>query len=106
MIIKCGAAPRALEEEKEQRRYLADISEAPPITVHMQHAFFDFTCARVEAWLVHFFLGVVHQRGVCGGGGRGGGVRRPGQTHTPQDHCQRDPLHPPASPSQLNSLGL
>ena len=73
--------------------------------MHVQHAFFDLARARLEARLVHFLLGVVHQRGVCGGGGRGGGVRRPGQTHTPQGHCQSDPLHPPASPSQLSSLG-
>lgn len=76
--------------------YLAGIGEAPAIAVHVQHAFFDLARARLEARLVHFLLGVVHQRGVRGSGGRGGCVRRPGQTHTAQGHQQIDPLHPPA----------
>lgn len=87
-------------------RYLADIGEAPPVTVHVQHTLLDLARARLEAWLVHLLLGVVDQWGVGGGGGWSRGVRRPGQTRTSQDKRQRDPLHPPASPSQLNSLGL
>lgn len=91
---------------EEEQRYLAGIGEAMPITVNVQHAFFDLARARLKARLVHFFLGVVYQRGVRGGGGRGGGVWRLGQIHTPQGHCQSDPLHPTASPFQLDSLGL
>lgn len=87
-------------------RYLADIGEAPPVAVHVQHTLLDLARAWLKARLVHLLLGVVDQRGVSGGGGGGGGVRRPRQTRTPQDDCQREPLHPPASPSQLNSLGL
>lgn len=87
-------------------RYLADIGEAPPVAVYVQHTLLDLARARLEAWLVHLLLGVVNQRGVGGGGGWSRGVRRPGQTRTSQDERQRDPLHPPASPSQLNSLGL
>jgi len=81
--------------------YLAGIGEAPPITVHVQHALFDLTRARLEAGLVRLLLGVVGERGVRGGGGGGrggGGARRPAQTHTPQGHRESDPLHPPAPP--------
>lgn len=96
-----GADGRGVDEW-----YLADIGEAPPVAVHVQHTLLDLARARLEARLVHLLLGVVDQRGVGGGGGWSRGVRRPGQTRTSQDERQRDPLHPPASPSQLNSLGL
>lgn len=86
-------------------RYLAGIGEAPRITVYVQHALFDLAGARLEARLVHLLLWVVHQRGVGGGGGRGGAVRCRGQAHAPQGHHQSDPLHPTASAFQLRSLG-